>query len=155
MEHSPTAEGVPAGARPIDAWRAVVVAHDTLMNEFAVTLKEFGLSVAQYDVLLRLIQQREGSVAMGELARTLLYSSGAATKLVDRLVALGHVARSRATHDGRVVMVSLTVQGRALAKAAARRHAADVDARVAPFDSPDEARHVMAYLARMALPAQE
>lgn len=131
-------------------WRAVVVAHDTLMQRFSRTFKEHGLTVPQYDVLLRLLQAPEHAVPMGELARTLLYSSGAATKLVDRLVTLGHVTRERSTDDGRVMVVRLTEPGAALALGAARHHATDVTHAVGPFASESEREHVLAYLGRIA-----
>lgn len=134
----------------LDAWRLVVVAHDTAMHRFTETFKRHGLTVPQYDVLLRLLRADEGQLPMGELARTLLYSSGAATKLVDRLVVLGLVERSRAVGDGRIVLVILTASGRAKALAAAREHANDVAAHVGGFASDDEERHVRAFLTRLA-----
>lgn len=134
----------------LDAWRLVVVAHDTAMHQFAETFKRHGLTVPQYDVLLRLLRAADGQLPTGDLARSLLYSSGAATKLIDRLVVLGWVGRSRAATDGRVVLVTLTEAGREKALAAAREHATDVARVVGGFDSPDEEHHVRAFLTRLS-----
>lgn len=134
----------------LDAWRMVVVAHDTAMHRFASTFKKHGLTVPQYDVLLRLLRADHGQLPMGELARTLLYSSGAATKLIDRLVVLGLVERFRDPDDGRVVLVELTETGRAKALAAAREHASDVADVVGGFASAEEEHHVRAFLTRLS-----
>lgn len=134
---------------PIDAWRAIVVAHDSLMQELAPRLRAHGLTVPQYDVLLRLLRAPDHTVAMGDLARSLLYSSGAATKLVDRLVTLGHVTRHRSPEDGRVVLIATTPQGLELVRVAGREHAQDITRLVGGFTSDDEARHVMAFLRRI------
>ncbi|MFC6152419.1 MarR family winged helix-turn-helix transcriptional regulator [Nocardioides yefusunii] len=138
---------------PLPVWRALVVAHDTTMRAFAAAFKEHRLTVSQYDVLLRLLQNRPDPIPMGDLAAALLYSSGAATKVVDRLEALGHVRRSRAIHDKRVVLVELTQAGLEVAATAARRHAADVRRIVGELASPEEAAHVTAFLERLTLRA--
>ena len=136
--------------RALEAWRAVVVAHDSLMAHLTGSLKEDGLTVPQYDVLLRLIRSPDNRVSMGELARTLLYSSGAATKVVDRLVAMDLVERGRSAQDARVIEVVLTPHGKDVARAAGRRHAAEVAELVGDFASDEERAHVLEFLQRIA-----
>jgi DNA-binding MarR family transcriptional regulator len=68
----------------------------------------------------------EGTVGTaGELARELDYSTGATTRLIDGLEALGYLARERDGEDRRVVKIVVTPSGR---EAAERGKAVAVDA---------------------------
>lgn len=133
-------------------WRRLVVAHDRLMRMFQAELRaEFGLTVPQYDVLLRLAQQPgHEPVRMADLARVLLYSSGAATKVVDRLVTLDLVRRTADAGDGRAVRIMLTDTGAELIDRAMRAHGRSIARAIGPFASPEERRHVVAFLDRLA-----
>jgi DNA-binding MarR family transcriptional regulator len=140
----------------IAIWRELVVAHDRLMKKFQTELKsEFDLSVPQYDALWRLDQAPDNSLLMGEIAAALLYSSGAATKLFDRLVERGLVARSAAPNDRRAVIVSLTAEGLNLIGNARRTHGLSISKTLGPFASEAEQRHVAAFLARLATPPND
>ncbi|WP_456847555.1 MarR family winged helix-turn-helix transcriptional regulator, partial [Cellulomonas sp. P5_C6] len=99
----------------IAVWRDLVAAHDRLMKQFQTELKaEFDLSVPQYDALLRLSLAGGTCLRMGEVADALLFSSGAATKVFDRLVERGLVERGADPRDRRTVLVGLTDAGREL-----------------------------------------
>ena len=57
---------------------------------------------------------RDGAVATaGDLARELSYTTGATTRLIDGMEALGLLSRERGTGDRRVVRLSVTDEGRA------------------------------------------
>lgn len=68
-----------------------------------------GLTHAQWSPLLRL--RLSGPAPAATLAAEMDIDAGAATRLLDRLEAKGLVQRERASHDRRVVMVSLTEAG--------------------------------------------
>lgn len=51
---------------------------------------------------------RGGGMTAGELARALSVTSGATTRVIDSLVAAGHVRRKPDSHDRRRVLVELT-----------------------------------------------
>ena len=87
---------------------------------------------------------------MGEVAEALLFSSGAATKLFDRLVERGLVERSADPNDRRCVIVSLTDEGSALIDRARLAHGYSIHDKVGPFASDAERRHVAAFLKRLA-----
>jgi DNA-binding MarR family transcriptional regulator len=71
-----------------------------------------GISHPQYTVLWVLcLADAPGGLPMGALADGLLTRSADATRLVDRLVAAGHVVREPSLGDRRVVLVSPTEQG--------------------------------------------
>ncbi|WP_371433089.1 MarR family winged helix-turn-helix transcriptional regulator [Novosphingobium sp.] len=76
-------------------------------------LDRFGLTYPQYLVLVAL-RQRDGRT-VSELGEALFLESNTLTPLIKRLEAAGLVERRRDTRDERVVRVSLSDAGRALA----------------------------------------
>ena len=75
-------------------------------------LKELGLTYTQYIVFL-VLWETDG-IPVGELGRRLYLDNGTLTPLLKKLEAAGYLTRSRDTADERVVIVSLTGEGRAL-----------------------------------------
>jgi DNA-binding MarR family transcriptional regulator len=59
----------------------------------------------------------EGETTAGDLAKSADLSPASVTAMLDHLEHAGIVARRRAEHDRRVVMVSLTEEGRTLVRA--------------------------------------
>ncbi len=79
------------------------------------TFARYDLDPAAFDVLATL--RRSGApftLSAGELMRTAMVTSGAITQRLDRLEARGLVRRGPHPDDGRVVLVSLTDEGRHL-----------------------------------------
>lgn len=87
-------------------------------------LDPLGLTYTQYVVMLALWEQ--DAVSVRELGDRLYLDSGTLTPLLKKLEAQGRIVRARSHSDERLVIVSLTDEGRALKDAAA-----DVPARVA------------------------
>ena len=83
-----------------------------------------GLPLASAEVLFRLRRGPDGRLPTTRLARELLFSSGGFTKLADRLVGAGLVAREPCATDRRVVFLTLTEAGLALAEQALAEHTA-------------------------------
>lgn len=75
-------------------------------------LKELGLTYTQYIVFL-VLWERDG-ITVGELGRRLYLDNGTLTPLLKKLEAQGFLSRLRSEEDERVVVVSLTDEGRAL-----------------------------------------
>lgn len=80
-------------------------------------LDPLGLTYTQYVVLLAL-WERDG-VSVKELGDRLYLDSGTLTPVLKKLEAQGRVTRQRSTDDERLVIVSLTAEGRALQDVAA------------------------------------
>jgi MarR family 2-MHQ and catechol resistance regulon transcriptional repressor len=101
----------------------------------AQRLERHGLTTVDLDVLVALGGPAAGEAAAGETqptmsdvaARTGLTASGA-TRVVDRLVGRGLVARSACATDRRITHVSLTAAGRRLLDAALPDHLDVVEA---------------------------
>ena len=75
-------------------------------------LKPLGLTYTQYIVLLVLWEKEEATV--GELCEKLMLDNGTLTPLLKKLQSAGYVERRRGERDDRVVVISLTDEGRKL-----------------------------------------
>jgi len=99
------------GRRGMQAWRALLRAHATLMRQLEIDLeRETGLALADFDVLAQLALAG-GELRMTELAARVLISRSGMTRRVARLVDEGLVRRDTAGTDGRGVVVALTDAG--------------------------------------------
>ncbi|WP_082109943.1 MarR family winged helix-turn-helix transcriptional regulator [Demequina phytophila] len=110
-----------------NAWEAAFTAHSTLMKQFAADDVWAGLSMREYDVLYTLsksgVPQR-----LGDLSGHVLLSQPGLSRLVDRLVERGLVARCVDPTDARAANLTLTDEGRALQRRIGRAHGASVAA---------------------------
>jgi DNA-binding MarR family transcriptional regulator len=99
------------GQRGLQAWRALLRAHATLMRQLETDLEQkTGLALADFDVLAQLADAG-GSLRMTELADRALISRSGMTRRVARLVREGLVRRACADADARGVVVTLTDAG--------------------------------------------
>jgi DNA-binding MarR family transcriptional regulator len=126
-----------------DAWEALLSAHARLMKQFAAEDLWQDLSMREYDVLYTL-SKRRGPVRMGQLHRQVLLSQPALSRMVDRLVERGLVARRPDPADGRGVRLSLTDAGRDVQQQIGRRHARSIARALTAELSPQELRQLAA-----------
>ncbi|OIV38143.1 MarR family transcriptional regulator [Mangrovactinospora gilvigrisea] len=111
---------------------------------------EAGLGNGDFDVLAAL--RRAGApyaLSAGELSRTVLVTTGAITKRVDRLAARGLVTRAVAEHDSRGRLITLTDEGVALVDELIAVHLENQRRLLAGLPETDRA-HLAALLARLA-----
>ena len=86
------------------------------------SFREHGLTFTEYSVL-RLLQRAKGRrLAPSLLAEAIVCTSGAMTKLVDRLARSGLVAREPDPKDRRGVLIHLQAKGDRVANAAAQSY---------------------------------
>ena len=105
------------------AWQALLHAHHDVMETLDRELRDaHGLTMGEYDVLIRLSRAPGFSLRMSDLADRVLLSPSGLTRLVDRLERRGLVERQADAGDGRVALARLTPDGRRTAKLAARTH---------------------------------
>ena len=105
------------------AWQALLHTHHDVTNALDSDLRaEHGLSMATYDVLLRLARAPGRRLKMSELAVRVMMSPSGLTRAVDRLVDQELVGRERSREDARVMLVQLTDRGRQVLRQAARTH---------------------------------
>ena len=77
-------------------------------------LAEHGLVPAEFEVCMRLARSPEGRLRMSDLAAQTRLTSSGITRLVDRLVERGLVARRDCASDRRTTFAVITDEGRAL-----------------------------------------
>jgi DNA-binding MarR family transcriptional regulator len=105
------------------AWQALLHAHHEVTGTLDSELRtQHGLSMATYDVLLRLARAPGRFLRMSELAERVMMSPSGLTRAVDRLVEQGLVKRDRFAGDARVMLAQLTPRGRLVLRQAARTH---------------------------------
>src|SRR6195256_496514 len=96
-------EAVP-GRRGLEAWRALLEAHATLMRQLQTDLvSKTGLDLNDFDVISQLAQAG-GRLRMTELAARAFSSRSGLTRRIDRLVEEGLVRRGTVEGDGRGVV---------------------------------------------------
>ena len=88
-----------------------------VVNMYTPFFQPLGITYTQYIVLL-VLWETDG-VSVRELGQRLYLDSGTLTPLLKKMEEAGLVTRTRSTEDGRVVLVHLTEQGRALREKAA------------------------------------
>ncbi|GAA1786671.1 MarR family transcriptional regulator [Leucobacter iarius] len=85
---------------------------ERLRDELVALYREYGLGEGEFDVLATL--RRTGApyeLAPGELAAHTMVTTGAVSKRLDRLEAMGYVQRRSSDQDGRGRVVGLTAAG--------------------------------------------
>jgi DNA-binding MarR family transcriptional regulator len=75
-------------------------------------LQELGLTYPQY-LAMMVLWERDG-ITVGDVSTRLLTDPGSLTPLLKRLEAEGLISRTRSKEDERVVLLTLTAQGKAL-----------------------------------------
>jgi DNA-binding MarR family transcriptional regulator len=132
-----------------DAWEALLSAHATLMKQFAAAGYWTDVSMREYDVLYTL-SKCPSPVRITDLNRHVLLSQPALSRLVDRLVCRGLVARCGDPADGRSVRLSLTEAGRDVQQRVGRAHARDVARAVTGALSPSDIRDLEMLCSKLA-----
>ena len=99
------------GQRGLEAWRALLRAHATIIRELATDLAmRTRLPLGDFDVLVQLALAG-GELRMTDLATKAFSSRSAMTRRVDRMIREGLLRRTRSEADGRGVVIALTEAG--------------------------------------------
>jgi DNA-binding MarR family transcriptional regulator len=125
----------------LGAWRGMLRVHSALTKALDVELvREHGLPLSSYEVLLFLADSPEGRLRMSELADGVLLSRSGLTRLVDRMEREGLLRRERCEDDARGYHALITDKGRDLFAQARRTHLDGVRERFLSQLSSDELR---------------
>lgn len=107
----------------IQTWRGFLIAHARLQRLLDEELRaEHDLSLAEYDVMVQLVEAPGRRLRMHQLADRVVLSRSGITRLIDRLVADGAVERTTCTTDARGAEAVLTRAGVDRLRAASRTH---------------------------------
>jgi DNA-binding MarR family transcriptional regulator len=87
-------------------------AHQLLSERVEALLRPLDLTFARFEILRLLAFSRSGAMPMTRLGSLLQVHPASVTSAVDRLQAQGYVERLRREQDRRVVLASITTEGR-------------------------------------------
>ena len=108
------------------AWRNYVDCIGALNQALEADLAPFGLTMGDYEVLVRLSEAADHRLRMCDLAAQLRLSPSGLTRRLDGLVKHGLVERRPSEDDRRVMLAVLTDDGYRLLERAAPHHVAGV-----------------------------
>jgi DNA-binding MarR family transcriptional regulator len=107
---------------------ALVRAHAAVTRRLSVQLtSDHGLTINDYEVLLRLARAPERRMRRVDLAAEVLLTPSGITRLLDGLERAGFVERGSCDSDRRVVYAVLTDEGLAKLREASKSHVAQID----------------------------
>ena len=107
-------------------WRNYLESFAELMTAFEADLAPFGLTMGDYEVLVRLSEAPDRGLRMCDLAEALRLSPSGLTRRLDGLVRAGLVERKSCAADRRVAFAHLTDEGMRQLVIAAPAHVAGV-----------------------------
>ena len=112
-------------------------------------LKPLGLTYTQYLVFL-VLWEKDG-ITVGEICEKLMLDNGTLSPLLKKMQQAGYLERKRIAEDDRVVVITLTEEGRSL-----QEKAKDVPGKVAGcIDLPPEKAHQLYVLLHELLGSQK
>jgi DNA-binding MarR family transcriptional regulator len=113
----------------VRAFAALLRAHSSTTRQLNAQLTaEHGLTISDYEVLLRLARAPDRRLRRVDLAEQVLLTASGITRLLDGLERTGLVERGSCDSDRRVVYAVLTDAGAAKLDEAASSHLPQVDA---------------------------
>ncbi|HET6666093.1 MAG TPA: MarR family transcriptional regulator [Intrasporangium sp.] len=121
------------------AWRGLVMGMTLLMDRLDDDLQRmFGVSLAEYEILVRLSEREGRQMRMAQLADAMAHSRSRVTHTVGRLEKTGLVARNKSPEDGRGVVCHLTDRGFEMLARMAPHHVNGVRANIVDLVSADD-----------------
>jgi DNA-binding MarR family transcriptional regulator len=112
----------------LDAWVAFLRAHAAITRELSAQLqRSHGLTLNDYEVLIRLDRAEGGRMRRVDLAESVILTASGITRLLDGLERSGLVCKETCAADRRVSYAKLTEAGEAKVREAGEGHLADVD----------------------------
>lgn len=123
---------------PLRAWLDLLGASTAIKKGLDARMrKQFGLSLARFDVLAALHRAGADGLSAGGISEHLKVTEGNTTQVTAPLVKDGLVVRMPSAEDGRVAIFQMTTKGRRLFERTAeanRRWVAEAFADLAPND---------------------
>jgi DNA-binding MarR family transcriptional regulator len=136
----------------LESWVSFLRAHAAITRQLnADLLNAHGLTLSDYEVLLRLANAEDGMMRRVDLAESVLLTASGITRLLDGLERAGFVEKASCPSDARVSYAKLTDAGRRKLADAGRTHLAGVEELFTGRFSDDELDRLAALLSRLPL----
>jgi DNA-binding MarR family transcriptional regulator len=111
----------------LDAFVRLLRGHAATTRALSTQLQaEFGLTINDYEALLRLSHAEDGRMRRIDLANELMLTASGVTRLLDGLERAGYVKKANCASDARVTYAVLTERGRKRFERAAVTHVAAI-----------------------------
>ena len=134
----------------VEAFVSLLRAHASVTRQLNAQLTlDHGLTLSDFEVLVRLSRAEERRMRRVDLADQVLLSASGVTRLLDGLERQGLVERASCESDRRVVYAVLTDEGLDRLRSAASSHFAEIDAALGARLDEDELTSLTALLDRL------
>ena len=110
----------------VDAWEALYRAQVAVLRQLRAEFPDGGTSLTEYDVLFNLSRQAGHALRIRDLNKHLLLTQPSVSRMLDRLVARGFIAKSGDPDDARGTVVTLTESGYAEFRRVGIRHSRSI-----------------------------
>lgn len=121
----------------VDAWESLFRAQYEVFAEISCDFDDADLSQAEYDVLLTVTRGDDMSARLRDVTANMLISQPSVSRLVDRMVARGLLAKCPDPLDGRGAIVRATDAGATAFRRVAAQHGHSIAERMSVL-SDDE-----------------
>jgi DNA-binding MarR family transcriptional regulator len=121
------------------SWRAYIIGSERLRQRLTTELQDtHDLTLADYEVLVRLSEQRDHRMRMTQLADEVAQSKSRLSHQISRLERAGLVRRTLCQNDARGVLAELTEEGMNQLRTAAPTHVNGVRDHLVDLITPAE-----------------
>ncbi|WEG09566.1 MarR family transcriptional regulator [Microbacterium horticulturae] len=125
----------------VAAWESLFRAQHEIFTQISGDFDESTLSQAEYDVLLTVTRGPQMTARLRDVTANMLISQPSVSRLVERMVARGLIAKCPDPDDRRGSLVRATEEGASRFRAIATAHARGIAEKMTPLDD-DELAHL-------------
>ncbi|WP_149084439.1 MULTISPECIES: MarR family winged helix-turn-helix transcriptional regulator [Microbacterium] len=123
----------------LEAWESLFRAQHELFTEMAADFDHGDITQAEYDVLLTVTRAPDMTARLRDITANMLISQPSVSRLVDRMVTRGLVAKCPDPDDGRGALIRATEDGARAFRSLATVHGRSIATRMSRLDD-DELR---------------
>ncbi|AZS39503.1 MULTISPECIES: MarR family winged helix-turn-helix transcriptional regulator [Microbacterium] len=123
----------------LEAWESLFRAQHELFTEMTGDFEHSDIAQAEYDVLLTVTRSPDLTARLRDITANMLISQPSVSRLVDRMVARGLVAKCPDPDDGRGALIRATDEGARAFRSLATVHGRSIAERMSRLDD-DELR---------------
>ncbi|MGN0065643.1 MAG: MarR family winged helix-turn-helix transcriptional regulator [Nocardioides sp.] len=121
------------------SWRALMMGVTLLLDRLDEDLRrESGLSLTEYEILVRLSERPDRCMRMAHIADSMAHSRSRVTHTISRMERAGLVVRGSSPDDGRGIVATMTEEGYRILVAAAPAHVESVRRYVVDLCTPED-----------------
>ena len=121
----------------MEAWESLFRAQHELFTEMAADFDTGDITQAEYDVLLTVTRSPEMTSRLRDITANMLISQPSVSRLVDRMVTRGLVAKCADPDDGRGALIRATEEGARAFRALATVHGRSIADRMSRLEDEE------------------